>query len=65
MNADEQEELASLYVLGLLEGSELAAFERELSARPQLSALVTEMESASAFLAPGPQGLARLGAPAS
>ena len=60
MNPDEQEELASLYVLGLLEGSELAAFERELSARPQLSALVAEMESA-----PGPQGLARLGAPAS
>jgi anti-sigma-K factor RskA len=51
MNPDEQEELASLYVLGLLEGSELAAFERELSARPQLSALVAEMESASAFLA--------------
>jgi anti-sigma-K factor RskA len=51
MSPEEREELASLYVLGALEGDELAAFERELTAHPELAALVTELESASTILA--------------
>ena len=51
MSSEEREELASLYVLGALEGDELAAFERELIAHPELAALVTELESASTILA--------------
>jgi anti-sigma-K factor RskA len=51
MSPEEREELASLYVLGVLEGSELAAFERELVARPELAALVAELEKASTLLA--------------
>ena len=51
MSSEEREELASLYVLGVLEGSELAAFERELVADPELAALVAELEKASTLLA--------------
>lgn len=51
MSPDEQEELASLYVLGALEGEELAAFERELATHPELATLVSELERASAVLA--------------
>lgn len=51
MSPEEREELASLYVLGVLEGSELAAFERELVAHPELAALVAELEKASTLLA--------------
>ena len=40
MSPEEREELASLYALGLLEGNELAAFERELAADSELAALV-------------------------
>ena len=51
MNPEEREELASLYVLGALEGDELAAFERELTADSELAVLVTELEKASTILA--------------
>jgi anti-sigma-K factor RskA len=51
MSPEEREELASLYVLGALEGDELAAFERELTAHPELALLVTELERASTILA--------------
>jgi anti-sigma-K factor RskA len=51
MSPEEREELASLYVLGALEGEELAAFERELTAHPELAVLVTELERASTILA--------------
>jgi anti-sigma-K factor RskA len=51
MSPEEREELASLYVLGVLKGSELAAFERELVAHPELAALVGELEKASTLLA--------------
>jgi len=51
MSPEEREELASLYVLGVLDGDELAAFERELAAHPELAALVTELEKASTILA--------------
>ena len=51
MNPEEREELASLYVLGLLEGDELAAFERILATDPELVALVGELENASTILA--------------
>lgn len=63
MSPEEREELASLYVLGVLEGSELAAFERELVADPELATLVAELEKASTLLAtsvpqhPAPDGL--------
>jgi anti-sigma-K factor RskA len=51
MSPEEREELASLYVLGALEGDELAAFERDLAAHPELAVLVTELERASTILA--------------
>ena len=51
MSSEEREELAALYVLGMLEGSELAAFERELAAHPEMAALVAELENASTLLA--------------
>ncbi|HEY5743279.1 MAG TPA: anti-sigma factor [Terrimicrobiaceae bacterium] len=51
MTSEEREELASLYVLGTLEGDDLAAFERELTAHPELAVLVTELEKASTILA--------------
>lgn len=51
MRTEEREEHASLYALGLLEGSELAAFEREMAADPTLGALVTELENAANCIA--------------
>ena len=48
---EHHEELASLYVLGLLEGAELAAFESRLANEPALAALVRELNEASAQLA--------------
>ena len=51
MSTEEREELASLYALGLLEGAELTAFERELAADPTLGALVTELENAASRIA--------------
>ena len=51
MSSEEREELAALYVLGMLEGSELATFERELVAHPEVAALVAELEKASTLLA--------------
>jgi anti-sigma-K factor RskA len=51
MSSEEREELAALYALGMLEGSELVAFERELAAHPELAALVAELEQASTLLA--------------
>jgi len=51
MSPEQREELASLYVLGALEGDELAAFERELAGHPELAVLVTELERASTILA--------------
>ncbi len=51
MSPEEREELASLYVLGMLEESELAAFERELVDHPELTTLVAELERASTLLA--------------
>jgi anti-sigma-K factor RskA len=51
MSPEEREELASLYVLGALEGEELAAFELELTLHPELAILVTELEKASTILA--------------
>ena len=61
------EELASLYVLGLLEGAELAAFEQKLARDPALAQLVSELRESSAQLAftasdaaPSPELRARL-----
>lgn len=51
MSPEEREEQASLYVLGALEGDELAAFERELATHPELAVLVAELERASTILA--------------
>lgn len=49
---DEQhEELASLYVLGLLEGAELANFEQSLAADPALGRLVRELRETTSQLA--------------
>jgi anti-sigma-K factor RskA len=48
---EHHEELASLYVLGLLEGAELAAFEQQLAADPALARLVYELREASCQLA--------------
>ncbi|RFC50328.1 MAG: Anti-sigma-K factor RskA/Anti-sigma-K factor RskA [Verrucomicrobia bacterium] len=61
------EELASLYVLGLLEGAELASFEQKLARDPALTQLVRELSESSAQLAftasdaaPSPELRARL-----
>ena len=51
MSSEQRDELAALYALGMLEGSELAEFERELVAHPELAALVAEFEQASTLLA--------------
>ncbi|MDP3070272.1 MAG: anti-sigma factor [Opitutaceae bacterium] len=48
---ERHEELAALHALDLLEGAELAAFERALAADPKLQALVRELREASAALA--------------
>lgn len=50
---EELEEQASLYVLGLLEGSEAAVFERRLQADDNLRLLVDELDEAAAALAHG------------
>ncbi len=51
MSLEEREELASLYVLGLLEGSELAAFEQELASDAALASLVKELADAANHIA--------------
>jgi hypothetical protein len=48
MTSKQPEELASLYARGLLEGEELAAFERALAGDPSLRAGFSEIKSASA-----------------
>ena len=45
------EEQASLYVLGLLEGSEAAQFERQMESDPELRAFVDDLDEAAAALA--------------
>jgi len=62
-----QEELASLYVLGLLEGEDLADFEQSLARDPALARLVHELRESTAQLAltasdaaPSPELRARL-----
>jgi anti-sigma-K factor RskA len=50
---ERQEELASLYALGLLEGNELASFEASLARDPALQTLVRELRAASTALAHG------------
>ncbi len=45
------EEQASLYVLGLLEGAEAAAFEQEMQSNAELRALVDQLDAAAATLA--------------
>jgi anti-sigma-K factor RskA len=51
MSLEEREQQASLYALGLLEGDELADFERALATNPTLQTLVAEFENASVQLA--------------
>lgn len=48
---ERHEELASLYAFGLLEGAELAQFERALANDRELQALVRDLRSASTALA--------------
>jgi anti-sigma-K factor RskA len=48
---ERHEELASLYVLGLLEGLEKTAFETVLARSPELQALVRDLRESSAALA--------------
>lgn len=48
---ERHEELASLYVLGLLEGAELADFEKRLAGDADLAALVRELREATSQLA--------------
>lgn len=48
---EELEEQASLYVFGLLEGAENAAFEKRLQAEPGLRALVDQFDEAAAAIA--------------
>jgi len=48
---ERQQELASLYALGLLESTELAAFEAELQKNGELQKLVRELREASASFA--------------
>jgi anti-sigma-K factor RskA len=47
---ERQQELASLYVVDLLEGDEHAAFEAALTSDPELQALVIELKETSAAL---------------
>jgi len=51
MIADEQQDQAALYVLGLLEGEELSAFEVSLEANRELRSLVAELSESAAELA--------------
>ena len=53
MSDETQEEYASLYVLGLLEGLELAAFEAQLARDPALRQQVRELTEAASLLAYG------------
>jgi anti-sigma-K factor RskA len=48
---ERQEELASLYALDLLEGSERAEFEAALASNPELQRLTAELRSAAAHIA--------------
>ena len=48
---EELEEQASLYVFGLLESAEAAAFERRLESDPELRALVDQLDEAAAAIA--------------
>jgi anti-sigma-K factor RskA len=48
---ERQEELAALYVFGLLEGEELASFESNLAQDPALARLVRELAESAAQLA--------------
>jgi anti-sigma-K factor RskA len=50
---EELEEQASLYVFGLLEGAEAAAFERRLESDQELQTLVDQLDAAAANLAHG------------
>lgn len=50
---EQLEEQASLYVLGLLEGTEAAQFEKQLGQEPALQAFVDELDEAAAALAHG------------
>ena len=47
------EEQASLYVLGLLEGEELATFERQMQSDAELQTLVDQLDQAAASVAHG------------
>ena len=51
MIAERQEELAALYALGLLEGTERSAFESELAGNPELAALVDSLSGTATHLA--------------
>ena len=51
MITERHEELAALYVLGLLEGEELRVFETELAGNRELAQRVTELTEATATLA--------------
>jgi len=51
MSPDEQEELASLYALGLLEGDQREIFEEEMRLHPGLRRIVTEFERGATQLA--------------
>ncbi len=55
MITERQEELAALHALGLLEGAERAAFEKEIAGNPELQAYVTSLVETSAALALAPQ----------
>lgn len=48
---ERHEELASLYAFDLLEGAERTAFEQQVSANPELAALVAELRETAASLA--------------
>lgn len=45
---EQLEEQASLYVLGLLEGADAAAFEQQMQSDPELRALVDQLDEAAA-----------------
>lgn len=51
MITDHQEEFASLYAFGLLEGQEKIAFEAELAATPELRALTAQLAATAGELA--------------
>ena len=47
MITEQQQELASLYALGALEGGEARAFEAEMRGNAELHAMVAELQRAS------------------